>query len=170
MQYIEATGKDKPLFMSVFLAGGITGCPDWQSDMVRLISDFEVRHEAEFSVFNPRRKNFPISDPNASMEQIQWEFQRLRAADIVVFWFCKETLCPIVLWECSAALERLKSAATIGSDACQRLVIGCDYDYQRRRDVEIQSELLIPGQVVFLGWENFVNGTTTAMSKAKWLS
>jgi hypothetical protein len=30
--------------------------------------------EAEVYLFNPRRENFPINDPNASKEQIEWEY------------------------------------------------------------------------------------------------
>lgn len=68
MIYIEAPNyefpKDK---ISIFLAGSITDCPDWQSDIIQKLKDEDI------VIFNPRRKNFPIEDPKASDEQIKWE-------------------------------------------------------------------------------------------------
>jgi hypothetical protein len=34
---------------AVFLAGGITGCPDWQAELVRMLADVPV------ALLNPRR-------------------------------------------------------------------------------------------------------------------
>lgn len=53
--------------MGVFLAGGITGCPDWQAAVVRMVGDANV------VLLNPRRENFPMDDPKASLDQILWE-------------------------------------------------------------------------------------------------
>ena len=127
MQYIEAISNEKPKFTSVFLAGGITNCPDWQSEVVDSLKNTDI------TIFNPRRKNFPIHDPNASFEQIKWEFQKLREADILSFWFSRWSLNPIVLFEYGSALEREKS-----------IIVGVDPDYERKRDVEIQTSLIRP--------------------------
>ena len=55
MRYIEAptvyTGPERE--RSVFLAGGITGCPDWQSWMVTRL------RPASLALLNPRRADFP---------------------------------------------------------------------------------------------------------------
>lgn len=128
MNYIEAPEYDfQNDKVSVFLAGGITDCPDWQKTVVNQLRDLDI------TVFNPRRANFPIDDPNASYEQIKWEYNMLRRADVIIFWFCKETMCPIVLYELGA---HSKSDKTI--------VVGVDKDYERRQDVEIQTHLVRP--------------------------
>ena len=59
---------------SLFLAGGITDCPDWQETMIGLL------RETDLILFNPRRKNFPIKDPLAAFDQITWEHNHLNLA------------------------------------------------------------------------------------------
>lgn len=127
MQYIECPNLEPPRHENVFLSGGIVDCPDWQSEVVNKLKDINI------TIFNPRRKNFPIHDPNASFEQIKWEFNKLRDADILSFWFSRGSLNPIVLFEYGSALERDK-----------KIVIGIDPDYERRLDVEIQTSLISP--------------------------
>src|SRR5262245_39813726 len=78
---------------SLFLAGGITGCPDWQAETISLFADLPL------VLLNPRRRDFPINDPSAGPSQIEWEHRHLRRADAVLFWFPRETLCPIALYE-----------------------------------------------------------------------
>src|SRR4051812_25924239 len=84
---------------AVFLAGTITGAGNWQKDT----SAFLTSHGVD--VFNPRRENFPIDDPAAARKQIEWESDHIEAAVIVSFWFPKDGLSPITLYElgkCSA--------------------------------------------------------------------
>ena len=54
MQYIEAPHPypQYVLLKSIFLAGGITNCPDWQQQMVQLL------HHTDYMLLNPRRKCF----------------------------------------------------------------------------------------------------------------
>jgi hypothetical protein len=127
MQYIEAPSHEKAKFKSVFLGGGITNCPDWQSYVVNKLKDEKI------TIFNPHRKNFPINDPDASERQIRWEYQKLRNAYINSFWFPEESLCPIALFELGGALERNKPIA-----------VGTDPAYLRRIDIEIQVALRRP--------------------------
>jgi hypothetical protein len=68
---------------SVFLAGGITGCPDWQAEVIYMLDE----EGFDGTVYNPRRANFPIGDPTAASEQIAWEFAALERADVRLFWF-----------------------------------------------------------------------------------
>lgn len=125
IQVIEAVNDTKAAYENtVFLAGGITNCRSWQTEIIEKLKDVPI------TVFNPRRKNFPINDPTASKAQIEWEFRKLREAQLVSFWFCAETLCPIVLFELGAAMERTTNC-----------IIGMDKEYARRKDVEIQAEL-----------------------------
>lgn len=129
MQYIESPHiyKPKPGVKSLFLAGGINGCSDWQQEIVHLLSNTDL------ALLNPRRKHFPIGDPNAKLEQIKWECEHLRKADAILFWFPHEALCPIVLYELGA-----------WSMTDKPIYIGIHPDYQRRQDVEIQTKLARP--------------------------
>ena len=86
-----------------------------------------------FVLFNPRRENFPIGDPLAAPEQIKWEYDYLRMADAILFWFPCETICPIVLYELGA-----------WSRSDKPLFVGVHPDYRRRADVEIQTGLARP--------------------------
>ena len=112
---------------SLFLAGGITGCGDWQWDFARRLEPTEL------VVFNPRRRHFPMDDPDAGGEQIRWEFRHLRRAAARLFWFPPATLCPIALYELGA-----------WSIAPGPLFVGVDPDYARRFDVESQTGLVRP--------------------------
>lgn len=127
MKYVEAPEIYSDTDCSLFLAGGITGCSDWQSDMVKMLA------ETSLVLLNPRRQDFPIHDPSAAEAQITWEHRMLKHADAVSFWFPPETLCPIVLFELGSCLAKAK-----------KLFIGVDPNYQRRRDIEIQTKLAAP--------------------------
>jgi len=124
MIYIEAL---ETVGKSIFLAGGISNCPDWQQEMRLLLQDTDL------ILFNPRRAQFPIGDPSAAQEQIEWEHDHLRSADAILFWFPCETLCPIVLYELGA-----------WSMTGKPIFVGVHPDYKRRQDVEIQTYLARP--------------------------
>jgi len=124
MEYIEAPtvySGDKP---SLFLAGGITGCPDWQSGTIPQLSDLDI------AIFNPRRPGFPL---NKSFEQIEWEYQHLRKATVISFWFCAEGLNAISLYELGA-----------WSMTTKPILVGVHPHFHRRIDVEIQTRLTRP--------------------------
>jgi nucleoside 2-deoxyribosyltransferase-like protein len=130
MWYLEAPNEQPnwPLYpRSLFLAGGIMGCPDWQAETVRLLDNTPLL------LLNPRRADFPMRDPSAAARQIRWEHMHLRLASAVLFWFCAETVQPIVLYELGA-----------WSMTSKPLFIGVHPDYQRRQDVEIQTRLARP--------------------------
>jgi Nucleoside 2-deoxyribosyltransferase like len=112
----------------VFLAGGITGCPDWQTEVIDQLQDATLAGV----LFNPRRPNFPIHDTKAAEGQINWEWRHLGLADIIVFWFPQETLCPIVLFEYGKMLGRGRA---------KHLIIGAHPNYARRQDLVIQTYL-----------------------------
>jgi hypothetical protein len=127
MNYIEAPeiykGKDR----SLFLAGGISNCGNWQNELVAMLSNENI------TILNPRRKKFPTDNPDIDVEQITWEYNHLRKADAVSFWFPDETVCPITLYELGAwSMEK------------KPLFIGVNPNYVRRRDVEIQTKLVRP--------------------------
>jgi hypothetical protein len=127
MRYIECPAVYDGTGMSIFLAGGISNCGNWQKDMVRLLS------HTDLTLVNPRRENFDITDPTASQFQIKWEHEHLNKVGAVLFWFPPETLCPITLYELGA-----RSMSHIP------IFLGIHPDYKRKFDVEIQTSLVRP--------------------------
>jgi hypothetical protein len=127
MQYIEAPNNVGTSLKKLFLAGSITGAPDWQKEIIDKIKNLDI------AIYNPRRANFPIDNPDAALEQITWERKYLNKADLISFWFSKETMAPIVLYELGAHSKTSKP-----------IIIGMDPDYKRRQDVEIQTKLERP--------------------------
>lgn len=126
----------------VFLAGGITGCEDWQTTIIYYLKDTD-----NLTLLNPRRVNFDVTNPNMSSEQIEWEFRHLHIADAALFWFPSATLCPITLYELGSW-----SALT------KPLFIGTDPKYGRRFDVMKQTTLRRPevrvvDHLMDLAWE-----------------
>ena len=138
---IEAPNKYtlKKNEISVFLAGGITNCPDWQKDLIELLKD-----TPDLVMFNPRRANFPIKDPNAAEEQISWEYDSLKEVDNLIFWFSRGSLNPIVLYE----------LGIWGNSGDRPLFIGMDKEYERQQDVLIQTKLARPEVKIVYSLEN----------------
>ena len=131
-RYIEAPDEYDGPGPSLFLAGGISGTHDWQTELVALLADLPL------VLLNPRRRNFPMDDPTAAEGQIAWEFRHLRRATAVLFWFPPETLCPIALFELGGRIAEPKQA----------LFVGTHPDYKRRLDIEIQLNLARPEVVL----------------------
>ena len=130
---------------SLFLAGGITGCINWQSEMLRLLVD---RGYSDI-VLNPRRENFPMDNPKAAEEQILWEYAALHSASRILFWFPCETLCPITLYELGAHCHRYHDKVPI--------LIGVHPEFQRKQDVEIQTRLCRPEIKIVYSLEDLAN-------------
>jgi hypothetical protein len=133
MKYIECPERYKGNKTSLFLAGGISGCLDWQSHLVNLLKDEDL------VLLNPRRKFFETENPQIEEEQIPWEFYHLKKASAISFWFTKETVCPITLYE-------LGKQSVIKKP----VFVGVHPNYSRKRDVEIQIRLERPEiQIVY---------------------
>lgn len=123
--------------ISVFLAGGITDCFNWQDDIIEILSHL---NSDKLVVFNPRRENFPIHDPSASYKQIEWEFKALENADIFSMYFASgESVQPICMYELGRNLARMQIRKPI--DWKDRIVISVEDGYKRKQDVLIQTEL-----------------------------
>lgn len=143
MEYIECPQTLHPSRKTtIFLAGGITGCPDWQKDVVARF--VETGHPVRIA--NPRRKQFDVKDDTLAEEQIIWEYDAMSASDVILFWFPKESLCPIALYE----LGRYNALRT------KTLFIGTHVDYPRRKDVVIQTKLAT-GASVFSSMDELVD-------------
>ena len=111
--------------IKIFVAGGITDCPDWQREFVNYF-----KYVGNVVLYNPRREDFDIKNPDISREQIDWEYAKLKEADYIVFWFPEETLCPITLYELGKAVGQNKLIA-----------VGTHPNYKRRFDVVHQVGL-----------------------------
>lgn len=111
---------------ALFLAGGITGCPPWQRQLIDALG------ETNWFLLDPRRDPWP-DDLRVVEQQIAWEHRHLRRADLIAFWFARETLCPITLYELGA-----------WSMTSKPLVVGVHPEYARRFDVEVQTRLARP--------------------------
>ena len=94
--------------VSLFLAGGISGCPQWQ-DAVR--ESLQRRGRVPGLVLlNPRRAHFDVHDTSLADAQIRWEHAHLQRATAVSFWFPADTLCPITLYELGVWSHKLTPA------------------------------------------------------------
>lgn len=141
MKYVEAPKRHwYSGNTSVFLAGGISNCPNWQIELVNKLKDTDL------FFLNPRRHNFPMGDKEEGMKQIKWEFAHIKRADMISFWFPKETLCPITLFELGACSMMDKP-----------IFVGCHPDYKRRFDVEIQLELRRPEVEIVYSLDDLAN-------------
>jgi len=133
--YIEAPNvyddrtSTKP---SIFLAGGITGCWDWQAKATRALEGLEL------VILNPRRAQFPMGDPSAARGQIEWEYDHLNKATAIMFWFAEEATQPIALLELGS-----------WSRSNKLLFVGVDDHYPRREDIRIQLGLARPDLPIY---------------------
>jgi hypothetical protein len=138
MRYVEAPEPYEPApgdGPSIFLAGGITTCPDWQQTVRRLLADAPV------VLLNPRRADFDITRGDTAEQQVAWEYEHLHLADVTMFWFprCdpRRTVQPIALFELGAAIA-----------GWRRFVVGADDRYPRRLDIELQLRNALPRRTV----------------------
>ena len=129
--------------VACFLAGGITNCPEWQTDVIKNFEAYDKQFKGELDhlvLFNPRRENFPIDDPNASEEQIAWEFKWLQQMDIFSMYFTAgPSDQPICLYELGRNLVRMEQK--FPANFQDLVVISCDKGYKRFQDVKIQTSL-----------------------------
>lgn len=111
----------------LFIAGGISNCPDWQGAFIELLGDLPTH------AYNPRRWVYEEGG-DVAREQIAWEFNALTASDTVSFWFPKETLCPITLFELGRFSHEKNTT----------LFVGVHPEYARKFDVVEQMRLARP--------------------------
>ena len=139
-QIIIAPSVEKPIYTSVFLAGGITNCKEWQKKVIEEL-EFE-----DISIFNPRQEHFDISDKNNAYKQISWEFERLEQMDIFSMYFCNDnSMQPICMYELGRNILRMQNRFPF--DWEKRIVISVEDGYERVKDVLIQTELATKGRI-----------------------
>ena len=140
-QNIISPSIEDPKYTSVFLAGGITNCKNWQKEVIKELNDIE-----KLTIYNPRRTNFDLSNKNINHEQIEWEFERLEKMDIFSMYFCGgASIQPICMYELGRNIIRMQNR--FPSDWEKRIVISCEVDYIRKQDVIIQTLLATQNKV-----------------------
>jgi hypothetical protein len=140
--YVEAPLPYDGVGPAVFLAGGITGCPDWQSMAAKRL----LPHA---DILNPRRREYVFSPEAEDAEfarQVEWEYTHLRRADVVMFWFAAGAVQPIALFELGAFAGSAKP-----------IVVGADPAYPRRTDVRLQLGHARPGLTVHSSLESTID-------------
>lgn len=115
----------------IFLAGGISNCPDWQAEAIK-----EIGEHVDLVIFNPRRQDLVGWEGDEARAQIEWEHRMLMKSWVVVFWFCAETLCPITLFELGKMIGLNKE-----------IIVGANFQYKRLFDIQEQLELMNQGVV-----------------------
>lgn len=139
MIYIQAPTELTLPPKSIFLAGGISNCHNWQDTVSSMLKD------TNYIVMNPRRNDFDVSKVEESIKQIEWEFKYLQMATNILFWFPPETVCPITLFE---------YGKWITSD--KPLHVGCDPNYSRLFDIKVQTRLVRPKQIIHTSLDTLV--------------
>ena len=123
--------------ISVFLAGGITNCPNWQKDIIDYFKDCKL----PIVILNPRRDEFPINDEMETITQIAWEFNALEKCDIFSMYFAEsESDQPICMYELGRNIVRMQQRF-LPHDYWRRIVISVEDGYKRQKDVMVQTEL-----------------------------
>ena len=139
-EQLIAEFKDEYGSEIIFLGGGITSCPEWQPIVIDALKDMRC------VLINPRRKEWDINDKTLERKQIEWEHYHLENCMSIIFWFPKETLCPITLFELGKSLNK-----------GYKLYIGCHPEYARRNDVKIQVELEDSNQIIHDSLEDLIS-------------
>lgn len=153
-EIIIAPMKNKPKYTSVFLAGGITNCKEWQKEVIREFENEDV------SIFNPRQEHFDVNDKNASYNQILWEYERLERMDIFSMYFCNDNSDqPICMYELGRNIVRMQNR--FPNDWQDRIIISVEDGYRRKQDVLIQTCLCAPAL--------FVSGDADTQSHAYYI-
>lgn len=126
MKVITAPTPNTGIKVDLFLAGGITNCPDWQQQIIPSFKNLPI------NIFNPRRDT-PFQ-PEDEAQQILWEYEALKEAKTILFWFPEETLCPITLYELGKFSTKKDTPIFVGTHP----------NYKRKNDVYYQLLLERP--------------------------
>ena len=109
------------------------------------------------NILNPRRAVWP-SVRSEQKDQILWEHEGLQDTRLVLFWFPKETLCPITLFE----LGRWSYGQG------KRLIVGAHPEYARRVDLEIQLQMLEDPIIVLSSLDEIYESVSKLLLRYTW--
>lgn len=145
MKVVEAVNEDSlmernPNAICVFLAGGITNCPDWQKEVISYLE--EMPDTDNLILYNPRRSFFDVTDKSASSKQIQWEFNYLAKMDIFSMYFTNsDSVQPICFYELGRHLSEMQRR--FPETYMDRIVVSVEPGFSRETDVRIQTLLAL---------------------------
>lgn len=143
MRVVTPPNKARYNTETIFLAGGITHCSDWQSEVIEHLNDIlslQSWDAEDLSIFNPRVENFPIDDPTAAEKQIRWEFDALESCGIFSMYFCNSTdVQPICMYELGRNIIRIQQK--FPKSWKNRIIVSVEDGYAREEDVVIQCSL-----------------------------
>lgn len=135
-----------------FLAGGITGCHNWQKEVIYYLKKKEEKglDLSGLILLNPRRDDFPIGNIEAAEEQIKWEFYAIDMSTIFSMYFCGgKSDQPICMYELGKVLGSRFSVYGFSnlynmSDECvlNSVIVDVENGYKRWQDVIIQTMLM----------------------------
>ena len=120
------------LVPTVFLAGGITNCYNWQQDVIDHLKYFEKYYPAlkNAIVYNPRRDDFDTLSEEEILEQIKWEHNYLERCNLFTCYFDNsESVQPITLYELGKYSKQKNNVITVVNG------------YKRMNDILIQTAL-----------------------------
>ena len=140
------TAPDRSKFsgsdISVFLAGGISMCPDWQSKVIDILS--KMPDTDALTLYNPRRKSFSVNDSLMTYIQIGWEFLNLEHCDIFSMYFCNsESVQPICFYELGRNM--LYKEIQHGPYISDHVIVSVEDGFKRAQDVTTQISFAFPG-------------------------
>lgn len=113
---------------SIFLAGSIEmgKAIDWQTQLTASLS------EKPITILNPRRDDWDSSweqkiENVQFREQVEWELEALRKANLVVFYFDPKTMSPISLME----------LGLMAGEPMKQVIVCCPEGFWRKGNVDI---------------------------------
>jgi hypothetical protein len=131
----------------VFLVGDIPGSSDWQKDTISKLSQ---SCPGLVFYYNPPVHSGPRQD-----EKIKWQFEMLRQAKMIVFWFPASINASA---DEGRALYQLGVWSTLYRHTGTQIRVGCHPDSLHRKDVEAELRLSLgPHFPVYSSLEKLCN-------------
>lgn len=136
----DNTGIDDIPNIDLFLAGGITGCWNWQKPLAALVSHYLsvatpltwLVDNRNFTIAIPRRESDFSHDGSEAVSQICWEHRALSRSVNKSYYFTRDAMQPISLLELGKHLANPVN-----------LFIAIEYGYTRYLDVRVQTDLAL---------------------------
>lgn len=145
-----------PDHIDLFMAGGISGCWNWQDALYQAVAyhldrllptGWELDNKP-FTIASPRRAHGLEKDGNAAAEQIAWEYAAMSRTAFTSFYFTRDTVQPITLLELGKHL----------SQPWGNQITACELGYERAFDVYTQTSLSLEDTALNPGVEERAYG------------
>lgn len=128
------------LNLKLFLIGNIYDCEDWQSYVIK-----ELINIPNLTIYSNRVKN-KIEDKKTREQYLVWEFNHLREADLIIFWFSGGF----------SVIDIFYELGMHGNSTDTPIMIGIDPKYERKQDVIIQTSLARPEVPIFNSMQDMI--------------